>query len=214
VRAIWYYDLISPFAYLHYKQFERLPAGLEIEAVPVLFAGLLKAHGHKGPAEIAEKRRQTYRMCVWLAAQAGVPLRFPPVHPFNPLHALRLVIAAGGTLAAAGAAFDAIWRDGADPNTPAVFEVLAARLGVADPAAAIAMPHIKGQLAANTARALARGVYGVPTFEVGGELFWGGDALPMMRAFVADPGLFTHGEYARADALPAGAARKEVCGGA
>ena len=57
MHATWYFDFISPFAYLHFKQFKQLPAGLTIEYVPVLFAGLLKANGTKGPAEIADKRR-------------------------------------------------------------------------------------------------------------------------------------------------------------
>lgn len=210
MRAAWYFDIISPFAYLHLRQFERLPDGLEVEYVPVLFAGLLKAHGHKGPAEIAEKRRQTYRMCVWLARERGIALRFPPAHPFNPLHALRLLVAAGASRAHVEEAFAAIWERGEDINAPENFAALARRLGVADPQAAIAAPEVKGRLAANTERALARGVYGVPTFEVGGELFWGSDSLEMMRGFVADPGLFTRDEFARVDALPAAAMRKEA----
>ncbi len=210
MRATWYFDFISPFAYLHFKQFGQLPAALEIEYVPVLFAGLLKAHGHKGPAEIAEKRRQTYRMCVWLAREAAIEMRFPPAHPFNPLHALRLALAAGATRAAVEAIFDCIWKRGEDVNAPATLAALAHALGVADGQAAIADPAVKQKLAANTERALARGVYGVPTFDFAGELFWGADALGMMRAFAADPSLFKHGEYARVDALPAAAMRREA----
>src|SRR5690348_9010873 len=95
IRAHWYFDLISPFSYLHLKQFGRLPAELEIQYIPVLFAGLLKHWEHKGPAEIPAKRIYTYHHVSWLAARLGIPFRFPPSHPFNPLPALRLVIAAG-----------------------------------------------------------------------------------------------------------------------
>lgn len=210
MRAAWYFDPISPFAYLHLRQFHRLPAGTEVEYVPILFAGLLKAHGHKGPAEIAEKRRQTYRMCVWLAREAGIPLRFPPAHPFNPLHVLRLLVASGATVAHVEAVFRCIWEAGCDPNRPDVFADLATQLGVSDAAAAIADPAVKAGLAANTARALARGVYGVPTFDYAGELFWGADALGMMRDYAADRTLFKAGEFARVDALPAAAMRKEA----
>src|SRR5882724_12306571 len=97
MRAIWYFDLISPYSYLHLKQFHKLPADLEIEYLPVLFAGLLKHWEHKGPAEIPPKRIYMYRQLVWLAAHLGIPYSTPPAHPFNPLHALRLVIAAGPT---------------------------------------------------------------------------------------------------------------------
>ena len=207
MRAVWYFDFISPFAYLHLRRFDELPPGLVIEFVPVLFAGLLKAHGHKGPAEITEKRRQTYRMCVWLANEHGIALRFPPAHPFNPLHALRLSIAAGATRGVVEEIFTTIWARGEDVNAPATFAALAQRIGVADPSAAIASDTVKQQLIANTGAALARGIYGVPTFDFGGELFWGADAIGMMSAFAADRQMFRGGEYARVDALPMAASR-------
>ena len=109
----WYFDFISPYSYLHLKQFHRLPAGFEVEYVPVLFAGLLKHYEHKGPAEIAPKRSYMYRQLVWLAADLGIPFKFPPAHPFNPIHALRLVLAAGPTRAHVETAFDMVWGKGA-----------------------------------------------------------------------------------------------------
>ena len=209
VKAAWYFDIISPYAYLHFKLHDKIAAPLEIEYVPVLFAGLLKAHGMKGPAEITEKRRHTYHMCVWFAREHGIPFRLPPAHPFNPLHALRLLIGAGGNRANIEAVFDCIWKDGQDVNNPAVFAALAARLGVSNAAETIARLEVKQQLITNTERALQCGVYGVPTFEIGDELFWGADTLPMMNAWLADSGLFKQGEMARADSIPAAVMRKE-----
>jgi 2-hydroxychromene-2-carboxylate isomerase len=208
MRARWYFDFISPFAYLHFRQFGQLPAGLEVEYVPVLFAGLLKAHGHKGPAEIAEKRRQTYRLCVWLAHEHGIEMRFPPAHPFNPLHALRLCLAAGATRQSVAAIFDCIWRQGLDINSPANFATVAAALQISDAQAASAETAIKQKLLDNTDQAIARGVYGVPTFDFNGELFWGADALGLMNAYARDPDLFRQGEFARVDHLPEGATRR------
>ncbi len=208
--ATWYFDVISPFSYLHLKQFGRLPGDLDVEYVPVLFAGLLKANGQKGPAEIAQKRVQSYRMCVFLAREAGVEFRFPPAHPFNPLHALRLICGAQPTAAHVHAVFDCIWKEGWDVNDPAVFRALAAQLGVDDAQALIARPEVKQTLIANTERALARGVYGVPTFDFGGELFWGSDSIGLMNAHAADPAPFTRGELARVSSLPAAAQRKEA----
>ncbi|HEX4329666.1 MAG TPA: 2-hydroxychromene-2-carboxylate isomerase [Burkholderiales bacterium] len=209
-RAVWYFDVISPFSYLHLKQFDRLPGDLDIEYVPVLFAGLLKVHGQKGPAEIPAKRVQTYRACVFMAQEAGIPFRFPPAHPFNPLHALRLLCGAGVNPANVHAVFDCIWRDGLGVNAPGNFAALATRLGVADPQALIARSEVKQQLIANTERAVARGIYGVPTFDFGGELFWGSDSIALMNAFAANPGLFGAGELARVSSLPAAAVRKEA----
>jgi 2-hydroxychromene-2-carboxylate isomerase len=96
-RADWYFDVVSPYAYLQLMQFDRLPDDLEVTFKPVLFAGLLGHWEHKGPAEIPAKRRQTYRYCHWLAGKRGLPFRVPPRHPFNPLAILRLTVALGAT---------------------------------------------------------------------------------------------------------------------
>ncbi|HZI83648.1 MAG TPA: DsbA family protein, partial [Casimicrobiaceae bacterium] len=92
--ADWYFDFVSPFSYLQFELLPRFERSLRIRYRPVLFAGLLQAHGHKGPAEIPAKRRFTYRHVVWQARSLGVPLKFPAAHPFNPLPLLRLAIAA------------------------------------------------------------------------------------------------------------------------
>src|SRR5260370_5757924 len=95
VKVSWVFDVISPFAYLAFPQLSRLPAHVSVGFVPVLFAGLLKHFGQLGPAEIPSKRRFTYRFVLWRARLVGPPTRTPPPHPFNPLAALLLIIAAG-----------------------------------------------------------------------------------------------------------------------
>ena len=107
VKVSWVFDVISPFAYLAFPQLSRLPAHVSVEFVPVLFAGLLQHFGQLGPAEIPSKRRFTYRFALWRARQLGLPMRMPPAHPFNPLAALRLIIAAGSDQRAAGTVLDA-----------------------------------------------------------------------------------------------------------
>ncbi|HSD61822.1 MAG TPA: DsbA family protein, partial [Burkholderiales bacterium] len=77
-RAVdWYFDFVSPYSYLQFMKFPALPEGIALRLRPVLFAGLLDAWGHKGPAEIPAKRRFTYRQVVWVAKRDGIPLRFP-----------------------------------------------------------------------------------------------------------------------------------------
>src|ERR1700761_2760489 len=125
MKITWAFDLISPFAYLSLKQLPRLPAGTEVRLVPVLFAGLLKHHGQLGPAEIAPKRRFTYRFVVWRGREKGVSFRVAPAHPFNPLQALRLVVAAGSTSAAVETAFDFVFGRGLDVSRSDVLELLA-----------------------------------------------------------------------------------------
>jgi len=210
MRAIWYFDLISPYSYLHLKQFHKLPADLEIEYVPVLFAGLLKHWEHKGPAEIPPKRTYMYRQLVWLAAHLGIPYMMPPAHPFNPLRALRLVIAAGATRESVETAFDMVWKEGKDLQDPAVLAELAQRLHIGDVHAALGDEQVKSRLKANTDDAIAKGVFGVPTFLMGEVMFWGQDSLDMMRDYLKDPDLFETPEMRRVVGLPVGTARREV----
>ncbi len=204
--ALWYFDFISPFAYLCLHRLKELPPEVRIEYRPVLLAGLLAHHGQKGPAEIPSKRRYTYRWCHWWAQQLGVPLRFPAGHPFNPLHHLRLAIAAGCSDKAVRQIFDAVWTTGADAADAVAFAALRNALGVSEEK--LAAQEVKDALRRNTEEAAARGVFGVPSFEVDGELFWGADAVPFVAAYLRDPSVLRSDEVRRLDALPVSAARR------
>jgi len=205
-RVLWYFDFVSPFSYLCLARLAELPRDVELAYRPVLFAGLLQHFGQKGPAEIDAKRRWTYRWCQWSADRLGVPFRFPAVHPFNPLHHLRLALAAGATPRAVRAIFEALWSSGADPSDAARFAALCAELQVDQ--ARLAHPEVKEQLRRNTEEAAAAGVFGVPTFIVDGELFWGVDSVDFLKAFLADRSLLASEEMRRLDALPVGAQRR------
>jgi len=208
VKVSWVFDVISPFAYLAFPQLSRLPAHVSVGFVPVLFAGLLKHFGQLGPAEIPSKRRFTYRFVLWRARQLGLPMRMPPAHPFNPLPALRLIIAAGSDRRAAGTVLDAVFREGRDVADPAVIAALAAELGVADVQAAVDDSMVKQRLRDNTAWASARGVFGVPTLVIGQELFWGHDAFDMALEYLRHPDAFRDPHMQAADTLPIGVTRK------
>ena len=206
--ADWYFDFLSPFSYLQLVQFDRLPPDLTITYRPVLFAGLLGHWKHKGPAEIPAKRVHTYRWCHWYAARHGIPFRMPPAHPFNPLRPLRLAVAQGAEPALIRAVFDAIWAEGRDVSRDDEWQGLTERLAIADADEAIARPEVKEALKKSTEEAARRGVFGVPTFAIGGELFWGLDATDLVLDYLNDPGLLETGEYARIADLPIAQARK------
>lgn len=206
MRIRWVFDVISPFAYLAYPRVTQLPQ--EPEFVPVLLAGLLQHFGQRGPAEIPSKRRFTYRYVLWRARQLGMPMRFPPAHPFNPLAALRLIIAAGCDRRAVGTVLEAVFRDGRDVTDAAVIAALARTLGVADSHAAIARPEVKLRLRENTDWARSQGIFGVPTLVVGEELFWGQDAVEMASDYLGAPERFEDEAMRAVDSLPVGAARK------
>ncbi len=179
-RIVFHFDPISPFVHL---AFERLPQVLEgcsyaVEYRPLLFAGLLQHWGQKGPAEIEPKRAWTFRHVAWLAQRHGIALQTPQVHPFNPLPLLRLAIACGPDRRVVQAILRHVWVGGADAADPARLAELTARLAPArDPSGA----DVKRELRAATDAAIAAGIFGVPSFELDGRLFWGLDALEMLR---------------------------------
>ena len=208
-RADWYFDFISPYSYLQLAKFEQLPADLEIRPIPVLFSGLLDHWENKGPAEIPAKRIQTYRYCHWLAHKRGIPFKAPPLHPFNPLPLLRLAVSLDGNLAAIRVMSHHVWGIGQDADTPQSLQALAETLGIDDVETRIADQAIKDTLRANTEQAIERGVFGVPTFVVGPELFWGDDVMDMMIEYLNDPDLFTKGDLGRLDNISVGMQRKE-----
>jgi 2-hydroxychromene-2-carboxylate isomerase len=207
--ADWYFDFVSPFAYLQSEQLAALAPRISIRYRPVLFAGLLGANGQKGPAEIAAKRVFTYRFCIWQAKQRGITIKFPPEHPFNPLPLLRLAIACDCAPSTVHRIFRFVWRDGRLPDLPIEWAELAGELGVPDAEARIATPEVKDALRRNTDEAISRGVFGVPTLVIGAELFWGADATMMAADYVAAGCRYADPEYARAAALPVGASRKD-----
>jgi 2-hydroxychromene-2-carboxylate isomerase len=209
VIADWYFDFVSPFAYLQSEQLAVLAPQVSVRFRPVLFAALLAANGQKGPAEIPAKRAFTYRFCLWQARRLGVPLRFPPEHPFNPLPLLRLAIACDCTPDAVHRIFRFVWRDGRLPDLPIEWEELTADLRLPDAQRRVAASDVKDALRRNTDEAIARGVFGVPTLMVGDELFWGADATAMAADFIAAGARWADPEYERVAALPVGATRRE-----
>ena len=204
--AIWYFDFVSPFAYIGLHRLKELPPDVAIEYRPVLFAGLLNHWGQKGPAELPTKRRYTYRWSHWWAHSLGLPLKYPAAHPFNPLHHLRLAVACGSQPDAVRAIFDSLWTTGADAADPARFSVLLRNLNLK--MADLEKPEIKNQLRANTDDAVQRGVFGVPTFEVDGEFFWGADSIEFLKDFLKNPSVVRNQEMQRLDGLPAAATRR------
>ncbi|MCK7593190.1 2-hydroxychromene-2-carboxylate isomerase [Pseudomarimonas salicorniae] len=203
----WYFDPISPFAWLQWPRIAALAAERPVQLRPILFAALLDHHGHKGPAEIPAKRRFTYRYVSWRAARDGRPLRFPPAHPFNPLPALRLIVAAGSTPPAVDAVLRFVWESGQAADSVEAIAPLAARLGVEDTAAALSAAEVKQGLLAHGEEARELGVFGVPTLLVDGELFWGEDATDMALEWLRDPAAARQ-RYAATDTLPEAVQRR------
>jgi 2-hydroxychromene-2-carboxylate isomerase len=189
-HGIFYFDIISPWASLMDFALRKEPLPIKIEMRPVLFAGLLNAFGHKGPAEIERKRRATYELCTWTARQQGMPFVMPSVHPFNPLRYLRLILVLESNPEVVSHVFDQIYTTGCDPDSEQAWLDVHQRLGVAVGSLVMDAPDVKACLRHNTTAAAADGIFGVPTVTVGDRLFWGVDSLPLLRAYLrGDPEL-------------------------
>ena len=208
-KATWHFDFISPLAHLQLARFAALPGDLQITPVTVVFGGLLKHWGQLRPAEISPKRRFVYRFFHWHADKLGVPFRMPGRHPYNPLASPRLCVVTGASIDHARAIFEIIYGPGIQPDTPEGIDAMAHAVGVSDSEAAISDSEIKETLRRNTEAAIAHRVFGVPTFVIDGQVFWGGDATDMLLDYLADPALFQTPEMQRISGMPMGLTRQQ-----
>jgi 2-hydroxychromene-2-carboxylate isomerase len=210
-KITFYLDFISPYAWLAFEELPQALMGLSYSVTykPLLFAALLKHHGQLGPAEIPAKRDWTYRQVQWLAHSKGLTLDMPAAHPFNPLGLLRLALATDAegqpNRYVCETLFKHVWVGGADAADP---ERLAAVTQQLAPARDPSDDSVKAQLRAHAAEAIACGVFGVPSFEVDGKVFWGLDGLPMLRAYLERDVWFDGPCWSAAQDVPQGVIRK------
>ena len=209
-KVDWYFDFISPFAYLQFSQFKRFENDLSITIHPVVFGALLKHWGQLGPAEIVPKRIFTYRFFKWKAARLGIEYTMPPSHPFNPLPALLSCIAGNSTYEVTKEIFDIIYKQGEQPDQKEGREKLETLLNkYPSEYSELDESALKKILRTNTSRAIENGVFGVPTFVVDQQIFWGGDSSDMMLDFIKNPELFSSEEMQRVSSMPMGLIRNK-----
>ncbi|WAS92274.1 2-hydroxychromene-2-carboxylate isomerase [Nannocystis punicea] len=195
-RLEFWFDFSCPFAYVASTQVEQLAqrTGAELDLRPMLLGGVFKARGTPqnlaatlNPARarhnLDDMRRQAQRV--------GVPLRMPPNHPMRTVEALRCVLAAGlslplahHTLPLIHRIYRAYWDENADIADRAVLTraLTEVELDAAEILARAESQAIKDELRRRTDEAVARGVFGVPTYFVGDQLFWGQDRADMVEA--------------------------------
>lgn len=209
----FYLDFISPYAYLAFKELPRALEGLSyaVQYQPVLFGGLLKHNSNLGPAEVPMKRDWVYRQCQWLAQRQGTLLDLPAAHPFNPLGLLRLALATDANgypnRYVCETIFRHVWEGGADAADAQRLEALTQQLSPArDPLS----DEVKQQLSAHTSHALSQDVFGVPSYQVDDKVFWGLDALPMLRAYIEDPSCISDAAWNATKDLPSGITRNKA----
>jgi len=190
----FYFDFISPYAWLAFK---ALPQSLEgishrVHYHPVVFGAMLKHHGQLGPAEMPGKRAS---------------------HPFNSLSLLRLAVAASDNgepnRYVVESIFKHVWCTGLEASDAERLEALQlhllsqAHLSLKDPQSV----EVKQLLQQQTQQAIDLGLFGVPSMVVNGQVFWGQDALPMLRAYLQGDAWFESADWLEVGKLPVGIRR-------
>lgn len=188
-RIEFYFDFLSPYAFLAWTGIKQLAAKHErtLEPKPLLLAALLNHWGTKGPAETPAKARFVFLDCARRARALDVDFRCPMYHPFNPLLACRLA-----TRAVAGEAqqsvIDCLWRHGwqggGDLGDAAALKSALGQAGL-DAEGLVeraSSTEAKLELRRNSEVALERGVFGVPTMFLGESMYWGFDQLDLVDA--------------------------------
>jgi len=213
----FYFDVISPYVWLAWTQVPEVEkrTGARFELIPVLFAGLLQAHGNKGPAEIPSKRIHLLQDVARWAMTLQRPYAGPPAHPFNPLKAQRMCAALDDPderRRLADALIVGTWENGRDLMNDAELHAIADGVGLDGSAllAATEDPAVKERLRKNTEQALAEGVFGVPTFLVDDQIFWGNDRLGFLETYLNGGLRIDKAELAERLARPRAADRKSV----
>ncbi len=193
----FYFDVGSPAAYLAWQRLPRIceETGAVLVYKPMLLGGVFQATGNQSPMSIPAKGRYLMSDLARFARRDGVAFRHNPFFPINTLTLMRGVCGlqmkdAARMVPYADAVYRAIWRDATDMNDAAVVAGVLGQAGF-DPAALLALagdPEVKERLKAQTMEAVARGVFGAPTFFVGEEMYWGQDRLDFVRqALGEDP---------------------------
>jgi 2-hydroxychromene-2-carboxylate isomerase len=208
-KITWYYDFISPYAYLQSHKLNDFSDHALIECRPVLFAGLLKHWGQLGPAEITPKRQWTFQQVAYLAHRHNIPLNMPAMHPFNPLPLLRLAVALDLTdqnnSANVQKIFNFVWKDGHLPSDTEAFSALMGGFGIDQDH--LDSEEVKAQLRKNGEDALQANVFGVPTSVINGHNFWGFDSGEMLHSYLENHEFWRSDAISKANNLPQGLQR-------
>jgi len=186
----YFFDVGSPTSYLAWTRLPQIAAetGAAIAWRPMLLGGVFKATGNASPVTVPAKGRWMGDDIRRWAERYGVPFRFNPHFPINTLTLMRgaagLQLRRPEDFARYLEAIEkAMWVEQKNLGDPAVLAATLADAGfaAAEFTALVADPEVKERLIATTDEAVARGVFGAPTFFVGKAMFFGQDRLDFVR---------------------------------
>jgi 2-hydroxychromene-2-carboxylate isomerase len=187
----FYFDLISPYSYLAISLIDRrsdLPTSM-FELRPVALGSVFSALEVMGPGDVPYRRRYGLADVLLLAQHYGLPLEGPPRHPFNSLYGLRAVSAVEAPEQRFDLAlrlFQAAWGEGLDLEKADVLSRCFEEVGLDfDPEEVASRRETRQAIKSHTQSLLAAGGFGVPTFDVAGQLLFGHDRFELLLALVS-----------------------------
>lgn len=195
----FYFDFLSPFSYFAWKNINKISeqsylnqSGIEISYYPVLMGRLFSHHKFPGPGEIPAKRDYELKKCFRYAFKNNIKFKPPETFPFNPLAIIRMATAHASTevqVKIIDHIFDLVWGEGKVLEDPELIQqLLASRdIGHGNIQEIIERSFekpAKTELKSNIKEAIDTGAFGVPTFEVENEIFWGNDSIEDLCNFL------------------------------
>ena len=192
----FYYDFGSPYSYLAFHQLPKIAkaAGAEVVWRPMLLGGVFQATHNASPMEVPAKGQHMLIDLQRWALYFEVPFQ---MNPFFPINTLALMRGATGLQMKGdaeafhrynAAIYAAMFEAPKNMNQPEEIGTVLHAAGF-DPAQFLGMINeqaVKDKLKGDTAAAVARGVFGAPTFFVGDQMFWGQDRLHFVEHVLAD----------------------------
>jgi 2-hydroxychromene-2-carboxylate isomerase len=185
----FYFDFLSPFSFFAFKRLSQLE-NITIHYRPVALGPLLNHWGIKGPGEVTPKREFLLKQCLRYAAKNKMSFTTPKTHPFNSLYALRLALkSTAGELQpqVIKTLWEAGWEKRIDMGEPDELQTVLKEAGL--PAEELYeksfSKEAKVELKANIQEAISFGVFGVPSFVAGDELFWGNDSIESFMDYLS-----------------------------
>ena len=188
------FDFVSPTSYLAFTVLPRIidRADASVKWTPVFLGGIMEATGNRPPVTVESKARWMAADIARWAGHYGIPYRWNSAFPLDTLAILRGAVACMEDPVIrpyCDAMFAAIWAENRDLSQRAEIDAVLDTLGM-DPEVfheRIAEAEVKDRLKANTEDAVARGVFGAPTFLVDGKMHFGQDRLWMVTEDLGIP---------------------------
>ena len=180
------FDFGSPYSYLAYNYLSPIKeAGAQIDLKPVLLGGIFKATGNQPPATVQKKGEYMFKDIQRWANKLDISFKMNPYFPILTVPHMRGAILAQKKDILEDymqSMFDSMWLKGLNLNDQEILTKVASESGI-DPndfAEGISSDEIKDELRLNTQFAIDKGAFGVPTYFLENEIFWGIDSIKFL----------------------------------